>query len=67
MFRGLFQPMHLIVILGILLVIFGPSKLPELGAGIGRGIKEFKKSLSHDEKAQSEEDNKTQSSDVTRE
>ncbi|MGO9611678.1 MAG: twin-arginine translocase TatA/TatE family subunit [Dissulfurispiraceae bacterium] len=67
MFRGLFQPMHLIVILGILLVIFGPSKLPELGAGIGRGIKEFKKSLSHDEKAPSEEDNKTQSSDVTRE
>ena len=59
--------MHLIVILGILLVIFGPSKLPELGAGIGRGIKEFKKSLSHDEKLQSEEDNKTQSSDVTRE
>ncbi len=48
MFRGLFQPMHLIVILVIVLVIFGPGRLPELGAGIGKGLRELKKALSHD-------------------
>ncbi len=46
MLRGLFQPMHLLIILGIALVIFGPGKLPELGAGLGKAIREFKKSLS---------------------
>jgi mttA/Hcf106 family protein len=31
MFEGLFQPMHLLVIFGIALLVFGPKKLPELG------------------------------------
>ena len=35
MFEGLFQPMHLLVIVGIALLVFGPKKLPELGKGIG--------------------------------
>jgi len=52
MFEGLFQPMHLILILIIALVIFGPGKLPELGKGLGQSIREFKKALSHDEKNQ---------------
>lgn len=42
MFEGLMQPMHLIVILAICLLIFGPSKLSELGKGLGQGIKNFK-------------------------
>jgi sec-independent protein translocase protein TatA len=50
MFRGLFQPMHLIVILVIVLIIFGPGRLPELGAGLGKGIRELKKALSRDDK-----------------
>ncbi|MCL5024582.1 MAG: twin-arginine translocase TatA/TatE family subunit [Nitrospirae bacterium] len=50
MFGGLFQPMHLIIILVIALVVFGPSRLPELGKGIGKGIRDFKKALSEDEK-----------------
>ncbi len=50
MIRGLFQPMHLLIILGIALVIFGPGKLPELGAGLGKAIREFKKSLSDTDK-----------------
>ena len=33
---------ELLIILGIILVIFGPSKLPEIGKSLGRGIKEFK-------------------------
>ena len=31
MFEGLFQPMHLLVIFGLALLVFGPKKLPELG------------------------------------
>ena len=46
MFEGLFQPMHLLVILGIALLVFGPKKLPELGKGLGEGIRQFKNSLS---------------------
>ena len=34
--------MHLIVILFIALLVFGPSKLSELGKGMGQGIKNFK-------------------------
>jgi sec-independent protein translocase protein TatA len=34
MLEGLFQPMHLLVIFGIALLVFGPRKLPELGKGI---------------------------------
>ena len=43
MFEGLFQPMHMIVVLGIVLIIWGPGKLPELGEGLGKSIKAFKK------------------------
>jgi sec-independent protein translocase protein TatA len=45
MLEGLFQPMHLIVILFIALMIFGPKKLPELGKGLGDGIRSFKSSM----------------------
>ena len=45
MFDGLFQPMHLIVILFIALMVFGPKKLPELGKGLGDGIRSFKDSM----------------------
>ena len=46
MFEGLFQPMHLLVIFGIALLVFGPKKLPELGKGIGEGIRGFKSATS---------------------
>lgn len=42
MFEGLFQPMHLLVIFFIALLVFGPKKLPELGKGIGDGIRALK-------------------------
>lgn len=45
MFEGLFQPMHLIVIVFIALLIFGPSKLSELGKGLGDGIRQFKEGV----------------------
>ena len=45
MFEGLFQPMHLLVIFAIALFVFGPKKLPELGKGIGEGIRSLKEGL----------------------
>ena len=50
MFTGLFQPMHLLIILVIVLIIFGPGKLPDLGNSLGKAIREFKKSMSEPEK-----------------
>lgn len=49
MFEGLFQPMHLIVIFGIALLVFGPRKLPELGRGLGEGIRGFKSAVKEEE------------------
>jgi len=43
--EGLFTPTHIIFILIIVLIIFGPGKLPELGKGLGKGIREFKEAL----------------------
>ena len=45
MLDNLFQPMHLLVILFIALLVFGPKKLPELGKGLGEGIRSFKESM----------------------
>lgn len=42
MFEGIFQPWHLIIIVLIILIVFGPGKLPELGSALGKGIREFK-------------------------
>lgn len=42
MFEGLFQPMHLLIILVICLLIFGPRRLPELGKGLGEAIRGFR-------------------------
>jgi sec-independent protein translocase protein TatA len=55
MFEGLFQPMHLLLILGIALMIFGPRKLPELGKGIGDGIRGFRSAMTkHGDSLESE-------------
>lgn len=40
---------ELLVILVIILIIFGAGKLPEIGAGIGKGIKNFKKATAGEE------------------
>jgi len=42
MVRDLLQPTHLIFILLIVLIIFGPGKLPDLGRSLGKGLREFK-------------------------
>lgn len=46
---------ELIIILVIILIIFGAGKLPEIGAGIGKAIKNFKGASTEDEEKKSEE------------
>jgi sec-independent protein translocase protein TatA len=57
MFEGLMQPMHLLVILFIALLFFGPSKLGDLGKGLGDGIRHFKNAMK--ESSESPTDSKT--------
>jgi len=56
MIEGLLQPNHLLMILVVALFIFGPKKLPELGQGLGKGIRSFRNSL----KAATEEPEKVE-------
>ena len=51
MLEGLFRPMHLLVILVIVLIIFGPGKLPELGSSLGKAIRGFKNATKEPEAA----------------
>jgi len=55
MFEGLFQPMHLLIIAGLALLIFGPKKLPELGKGLGDGIRGFKSAMNPKETPEPED------------
>ena len=52
MLIGTFGPMELVLILLIVVVIFGASRLPQLGRGLGEGINNFREGLSKkDDKA----------------
>jgi len=53
--EGLFQPLHILLIVGIALLLFGPSKFADLGKGLGEGIRNFKAAVKEgDEKKDSE-------------
>ena len=45
MLEDLLRPQHLLLLLGIALLFFGPQKLPELGKGLAQGIRSFKDAL----------------------
>ena len=53
-------PAELIVVLAIALIVLGPKKLPEVGRSLGRGMREFKSSLSgeHEEERERDEEAK---------
>jgi sec-independent protein translocase protein TatA len=55
MFEGIMQPMHLVVILVIALMFFGPSKLAGLGKGLGDGIRQFKDAVKDETPANGEQ------------
>lgn len=46
----LFAPSHLLIILAVALIVFGPSKLGDLGGALGKSIKDFKKAVNEPEK-----------------
>ena len=58
MCEGLFQPMHLLVIFFIALLVFGPKKLPELGKGLGEGIRALKDGMKDNPAAPASTDQK---------
>jgi sec-independent protein translocase protein TatA len=49
MFEGLLQPTHLVLILFIALLVFGPKNLPQMGRGLGDAIRGFKESMNEGE------------------
>lgn len=52
--EGLFQPLHLILIVAIILLIFGTSKFSALGKGMGEGIRNFKAAMKEPEEEKKE-------------
>ncbi len=51
MLSGLENPIHILVILVVLLLVFGAKRLPEIGRGIGSGMRGFKDALTTSEPA----------------
>ncbi|HXX27197.1 MAG TPA: twin-arginine translocase TatA/TatE family subunit [Terriglobales bacterium] len=47
--EGLFSPLHILLIVGIALLLFGPSKFAALGKGLGEGIRNFKSAMKEGE------------------
>ncbi len=45
MIENLFQPTHLLLVLAIAVLVFGPKNLPEIGKGLGQAIRGFKESM----------------------
>jgi sec-independent protein translocase protein TatA len=52
--EGLFQPLHLILIIAIALLVFGTSKFAAVGKGLGEGIRNFKSAMKDPEEAKKE-------------
>ncbi|HXY10852.1 MAG TPA: twin-arginine translocase TatA/TatE family subunit [Terriglobales bacterium] len=50
--EGLFSPLHILLIVGIALLLFGPSKFAALGKGLGEGIRNFRSAMKEGEKEQ---------------
>jgi len=66
MFEGIFQPMHLLFIAGIVLLVFGPRKLPEFGKGLREGIRGFKAAIQSKEESSVSNDAASKSREETR-
>ncbi len=65
MLDNLFTPTHLLIILVIALLIFGPRKLPELGKGLGEGLKGFKDGIKGATNEPAKQENTAAKTDTT--
>ncbi len=53
--EGLFQPFHILLIIAIALLLFGPAKFASLGKGLGEGIRNFKSAIKEGSEEKKEE------------
>ena len=53
--RGI-GPLEIILILVVVMIVFGVGRLPEVGSGLGKGIREFNRQLTNDKADESSED-----------
>jgi sec-independent protein translocase protein TatA len=67
MFGELLQPTHLLLILIVALLFFGPAKLGELGKGLGDGIRHFKKAMKDEPTTSTPPESKTDTEAKTEE
>jgi len=56
---GIFSPAHLLLILAIVLIVFGPGKLPDAASALGKSVKNFKKAMSETEEIENSTDDKS--------
>jgi len=63
----LFAPWHLVILIGAVLLLFGGQKIPEMMSGIGKGMKEFKKSMKDEDEKPADSPKKIPSSDNKKE
>lgn len=59
--EGLFQPLHILLIVGIALLVFGTSKFSALGKGLGEGIRNFKAAMKDGEEPKKEKEEEKKS------
>jgi sec-independent protein translocase protein TatA len=59
--EGLFQPLHLILIVGIALLVFGTGKFTAVGKGLGEGIRNFKSAMKETEEQKKKEEEEKKS------
>jgi sec-independent protein translocase protein TatA len=57
--EGLFQPLHLLLIIAIILLIFGTSKFAAVGKGLGEGIRNLKSSMKEPEEKKKDDEKKS--------
>lgn len=65
MIEGLFQPTHLLLVLIIATLVFGPQKLPQIGKNLGEGIRSFRDAIKNAEKEASADDSHASNNPAT--
>ena len=63
---GSFSIWHWLIVLLVVLLIFGPKKLSEVGKGLGEGMKNFKKGLNDDEEQKEQKEQKPPSIEASK-